>query len=125
MSKTAIRINSADIVAVALQPLAKGTAVTLEASGNAPETTVTVTEDITAGHKFAIRDIKKGEPIIKYGYPIGAAQKTFLQEAMFTHTTSTPCFLKNLNTLTTKQTQKLLTKNGTKKQKNCAKMFLL
>ncbi len=73
MSKTAIRINSADIVAVALQPLAKGTAITLEASGNAPETTVTVTEDITAGHKFAIRDIKKGEPIIKYGYPIGAA----------------------------------------------------
>lgn len=73
MSKTAIRINSADIVAVALQPLAKGTAITLEASGNAPETTVTVTEDITAGHKFAIRDIKKGEPIIKYGYPIGVA----------------------------------------------------
>ena len=73
MSKIAIRINSADIVAVALQPLAKGTEVTLEASGNAPETKVTLTEDITAGHKFAIRDIKKDEPIIKYGYPIGAA----------------------------------------------------
>lgn len=73
MSKIAIRINSADIVAVALQPLAKGTEVTLEASGNAPETKVTLTEDITAGHKFALRDIKKDEPIIKYGYPIGAA----------------------------------------------------
>lgn len=73
MSKIAIRINSADIVAVALEPLSKGTSVTLEAMDNVPEVTVTLKEDITAGHKFAIRDIKKGEPVIKYGYPIGAA----------------------------------------------------
>ena len=73
MSKIAIRINSADIVAVALEPLAKGTTVTLEAMDNVPEVTVTLQEDITAGHKFALRDIKKDEPIIKYGYPIGAA----------------------------------------------------
>ena len=73
MSKIAIRINSADIVAVALEPLAKGTTVTLEAMDNVPEVSVVLQEDITAGHKFAIRDIKKNEPIIKYGYPIGAA----------------------------------------------------
>ncbi len=75
MSKVAIRINSADVVAVALEPLAKGTSVTLEAMDNVPEVTVTLQEDITAGHKFAIKDIKKDEPIIKYGYPIGAAKE--------------------------------------------------
>ena len=73
MSKTAIRINEADAVAVALQPLTKGNKVTLEAQGSASEVTVTLQEDITAGHKFAIREIKKGEPVIKYGYPIGSA----------------------------------------------------
>lgn len=25
------------------------------------------------GHKYAVRDIKKGEQIIKYGFPIGVA----------------------------------------------------
>lgn len=75
MSKIAIRINPADAVAVALQPLSKGTQVTLEAMDNVPEVTVTLQEDITAGHKFAIRPIKKDEPVIKYGYPIGAASE--------------------------------------------------
>ena len=73
MSKIAIRINQADVVAVALEPLTKGTQVTLEALDDVPEVTVTLQEDITAGHKFAIKEIKKGEPVIKYGYPIGAA----------------------------------------------------
>ena len=73
MDKIAIRINAADIVAVALQNLCKGTAVTLEAQDNAKEITVELAEDITQGHKFALRDIKKGEHIIKYGYPIGEA----------------------------------------------------
>ena len=73
MSKIAIRINAADVVAVALQPLSKGTQVTLEAMDDVPEVVVTLQEDITAGHKFAIKEIKKGEPIIKYGYPIGEA----------------------------------------------------
>ena len=73
MDKIAIRINAADIVAVALQNLCKGTAVTLEAQDNAKEITVELAEDITQGHKFALRDIHKGESIIKYGYPIGEA----------------------------------------------------
>ena len=29
--------------------------------------------DVPMGHKIALRAIKKGEPIIKYGYPIGVA----------------------------------------------------
>ncbi len=29
--------------------------------------------DITSGHKYALCDIKAGEPVIKYGFPIGSA----------------------------------------------------
>lgn len=35
---------------------------------------VHVMENIPFGHKFAIRDISKGDLIIKYGEPIGAAR---------------------------------------------------
>lgn len=84
MSKIAIRINPADIVAVALQPLAKGTSVSLEAMENAPALTVTLKEDIVPGHKFALRNIKKDEPIIKYGYPIGAASQD-IEEGSHVH----------------------------------------
>ncbi len=62
MNKTII-INENDNVAVALTNLVKG-----EVYNN-----VTLLEDITQGHKFALKDFKKGENIIKYGYPIGRA----------------------------------------------------
>ena len=32
------------------------------------------TGEIPAGHKVALCDIKKDEPIIKYGFPIGKAK---------------------------------------------------
>lgn len=63
----AVIINNEDIVAVALEAIPKGTEISL------PQGQVTVTDDIPRGHKFALCDIKKGEPIIKYGYPIGKA----------------------------------------------------
>ena len=75
MGKNAIQIHPDDSVAVALEPLPKGTAVTLAPTEKRGELTVTLQEDITAGHKFAIKDIKKDEPVIKYGYPIGAAKE--------------------------------------------------
>lgn len=65
--KSFIRINSLDNVAVALQPLAKGTVVELD------DIVVTLTEDIQQGHKFALKNLKNGESIIKYGNPIGHA----------------------------------------------------
>lgn len=34
----------------------------------------TLIEDIAQGHKFTLKDIKKNQPIIKYGYPIGIAK---------------------------------------------------
>lgn len=74
MTKSAIRINEDDLVGVALQNLSKGSQVTLEASGKAAEVKLTLAEDITQGHKFALRKIKAGESVIKYGYPIGQAK---------------------------------------------------
>ncbi len=63
-----IKINSNDNVAVALKPIAKGT--TVDVAG----TNVTTIEDIPQGHKFAIKPVKKGDDVIKYGFRIGYAQ---------------------------------------------------
>ncbi len=63
MSKKTIIINPLDNVAVALCDLKKGE--THEG--------VTLSEDITKGHKFTLHAIKKGENIIKYGNPIACA----------------------------------------------------
>ena len=62
-----LRIMPGDTVAVALRPLAAGMAV--EAGG----ARVVLREDAPMGHKIALRDIAAGEPVIKYGHPIGEA----------------------------------------------------
>ena len=62
-----VQITPKDMVAVALQPLSAGEAVNYGAGE------VTPLADIPMGHKVALRDIKKGEPVIKYGFPIGEA----------------------------------------------------
>ena len=56
-----IKINPADNVAVALQDLAKGEIV----EG------VMLLTDIPRGHKITLKDLKAGENVIKYGFPIG------------------------------------------------------
>ena len=60
----AIHISPIDNVVVALHPIAKGTLV--EVDGLA----VTALEDIPQGHKMAVKPIKNGENVIKYGFPI-------------------------------------------------------
>ena len=62
-----IRINPRDNVAVALHPVAAGE--TLLVGGGA----VTAAEDIPQGHKIALAGISCGQPVVKYGYPIGHA----------------------------------------------------
>lgn len=62
-----IRINPRDNVAVALHPVAAGE--TLLVGGGA----VTAAEDIPQGHKIALAGIAEGQPVVKYGYPIGHA----------------------------------------------------
>ena len=66
--KTYIQINTQDNVCVALAPISAGTQI------NAG-TTVTTLEDIPQGHKIALADIKEGEKVIKYGFPIGVAKQ--------------------------------------------------
>ena len=67
--KKQIQINPADNVVVAVDTLSAGDHITVGT------TTVTVREEIPAGHKVALQDFKTGESIIKYGFPIGHARK--------------------------------------------------
>ena len=60
-----IKIHDDDNVAVALDTIAQG--VTLDVAG----TTVTTQMEIPAGHKFALKELKSGTPVIKYGFSIG------------------------------------------------------
>ena len=62
-----VQITPRDMVAVALKPQKAGTDVSF-GSGS-----ITLKEDIPMGHKAALRDIRKGEAVIKYGFPIGEA----------------------------------------------------
>ncbi len=59
------RIDPADNAAVSLRRLEGGTVCTVGG------VQVSVLQDIPAGHKVALRGIKQGEPILKYGHPIG------------------------------------------------------
>ena len=73
MKTTYLKINAADNVAVAIEPLKAGQQIIVAGD------TITVNEDIPAGHKVALKDFAEGENIIKYGYPIGHAIKAVKQ----------------------------------------------
>jgi hypothetical protein len=64
------QVNPADNVATALDDLALGPVAVLGASAG---TTVVATEEISLGHKIALRQIAADEPIVKFGVPIGIA----------------------------------------------------
>ena len=64
-----IKINHDDKVAVALHPLTKGTILNVDGEE------ITLAEDIPQAHKFALKDIREGEPVIKYGLRIGFAKE--------------------------------------------------
>lgn len=65
--KQFIKIHARDSVAVLLTDLSAGTCLDVE------EENVTLLEDIKQGHKVALKDIRKGETVLKYGSPIGTA----------------------------------------------------
>ena len=64
-----VKINQNDNVAVALRPIEAGE--TLQVAG----TEVTTQEEIPQGHKFALKPIKAGEEVVKYGFRIGYAKE--------------------------------------------------
>jgi altronate dehydratase len=67
VSDKVIVITPRDNVATALAALTAGE--TIEANGQR----VTVIEPIGNGHKVALTAIRSGEPVVKYGNPIGTA----------------------------------------------------
>lgn len=74
-----IKINPADSVAVALRPLTKGEAFNINGED------IVLNDDVPQGHKFAIKDIKSGENVIKYGASIGIA-KNDISKGTWIHT---------------------------------------
>lgn len=72
---SALMIHPNDTVATAFSPLAEGSSVTLTSPvGNS--ITISLHDTIPLGHKFALVPIPQGNPIIKYGFPIGMATRT-------------------------------------------------
>jgi len=70
--RVAIVLSPRDNVAIALKDLKSGDTVNVSI-GNA-KLIVKLLNDIPFGHKFAIRDIRKCDFVIKYGHVIGRAK---------------------------------------------------
>ncbi|MBE3572582.1 MAG: UxaA family hydrolase [Moorella humiferrea] len=62
-----------DTVGVAVADIQAGETVTGWVMEDNSIVTVTAISDIKLGHKIALKDIAKGETVIKYGEPIGKA----------------------------------------------------
>jgi altronate hydrolase len=65
-----IRLNPADNVAIARVPITAG------AELRVAEAAFTAREPIPAGHKIALREIRRGEAVLRYGEAIGRATDT-------------------------------------------------
>ena len=89
--KLALKVNDKDNVAtIFANGITDGTEVEIrDKKGNAE--TVTVIGDVPYGHKIAVRDIKKGELINKYGEEIGIATKDIKKASTCMSTTWTAC----------------------------------
>lgn len=67
MTARVLRIHPADDVAVALADLAPGEEVAIDGER------VQCRQRIAKGHKLALRALTPGQPVLKYGWPIGKA----------------------------------------------------
>ncbi len=72
----AIVMNPADNVCTVVEAVEPGTSVTVDTG--AGQMAVTVVDKIPFGHKFALRAIKHGEAVKKYGETIGLATRDIL-----------------------------------------------
>ena len=64
-----IKINQEDNVAVALRPIAQGEELAIG------DVSVVAAQEIPQGHKIALKPIKAGEKVVKYGFSIGFAKE--------------------------------------------------
>jgi altronate dehydratase small subunit len=76
MSQAVIVVDQKDNVATALRALEEGDLVQAGASDSA--VSLTVQQPIPFGHKVALTDIERGQPVIKYGDEIGLATSKIL-----------------------------------------------
>lgn len=67
----AVMIDEKDNVSVAIDKIDKGNDISYKLGDNVH--TLKAIDNIQIYHKFANKDIKKGEPIVKYGEHIGIA----------------------------------------------------
>ena len=74
-----IQIHPGDNVAVALCPIAQGEKIEINGQLHIPS------QDIPQGHKMALQSIQKGNPVIKYGFPIGHASCD-IEKGQWVHT---------------------------------------
>lgn len=66
MLRRSLMINPKDSVVMVLEDSHKGDTVSVPGMGE-----ITLIEDVEFAHKVLIRELKKGEPVIKYGEEIG------------------------------------------------------
>ena len=73
MPLDAIVVNKNDNVATAVRPLDSGQSVHIDTAAGAVD--IVLLKAIPFGHKFALRDIRRDERIIKYGEEVGQANE--------------------------------------------------
>lgn len=77
----AIRLNESDNIAIALKNIRKGDSIVV----NDFDKQITVKKGVPYGHKVSLREIDKGEKILKYGECMGIA-KLKIEEGYHVHT---------------------------------------
>ena len=82
MSRDFVVIDPRDNVATAVRALSEGEVLVVDT--RAPPSRVTLSEAIPFGHKFAMRLISAGSPIVKYGETVGLAT-TQIDAGMHVH----------------------------------------
>src|SRR5205823_12607048 len=70
LSDYAVHLRPQDNIAVVCKPVPAGTKLRFD------DSTLTVAAAVRMGHKFAVRPIKEGDPIQKYGQIIGFAARS-------------------------------------------------
>lgn len=68
-----VMMNDKDNVVTTIEKFEKGTKINLNYKGQA--ISIDLINDIPFGHKIALRNINKGEKIVKYGETIGVASR--------------------------------------------------
>ena len=85
MRITALMIKpDADTVGVVTEALKQGDIARFQQGGQVTE--VTLRQDVPIYHKFCVKAVKKGEPVVKYGEQLGlAGQDIVVGDYVHTH----------------------------------------